>query len=105
MIILTIENVPGKQVTKVLGIAKGISVQTKNMFSDMGAGFKSMVGGKLGAYENMVTNAYNASLTSLVNEAKAMGANAVIGLKFATTNTTTAGSAELVAYGTAVVVE
>ena len=86
------ETVPGKLITASYGLVQGSTVRAKNVFKDIGAGFKNMVGGELKAY------------TELMMDAQARGANAIVNVRFAT-SAVSGGAAELFAYGTAVTVQ
>ena len=104
MIILTIENVPGKEIKEVKGLVKGSTVRCKNIGRDITASFKNLVGGEMSGYNDMLTEARQIAIGRMVDEAEAMGANAIIGMKLMSF-AIAAGAAEMVAYGTAVVVE
>ena len=104
MIILTIENVPGKEIKEVKGLVKGSTVRCKNIGSEITASFKNLVGGEMSGYNDMLTEARQIAIGRMVDEAEAMGANAIIGMKLMS-SAIAAGAAEMVAYGTAVVVE
>ena len=104
MIILTIENVPGKEIKEVKGLVKGSTVRCKNIGRDITASFKNLVGGDMSGYNDMLTEARQIAIGRMVDEAEAMGANAIIGMKLMS-SAVAAGAAEMVAYGTAVVVE
>lgn len=104
MIILTIENVPGKEIKEVKGLVKGSTVRCKNIGRDITASFKNLVGGEMSGYNDMLTEARQIAIGRMVDEAEAMGANAIIGMKLMS-SAVAAGAAEMVAYGTAVVVE
>ena len=104
MIILTIENVPGKEIKEVKGLVKGSTVRCKNIGRDITASFKNLVGGEMSGYNDMLTEARQVAIGRMVDEAEAMGANAIIGMKLMS-SAIAAGAAEMVAYGTAVVVE
>lgn len=104
MIILTIENVPGKEIKEVKGLVKGSTVRCKNIGRDITASFKNLVGGEMSGYNDMLTEARQIDIGRMVDEAEAMGANAIIGMKLMS-SAIAAGAAEMVAYGTAVVVE
>ena len=104
MIILTIENVPGKDIKEVKGLVKGSTVRCKNIGRDITASFKNLVGGEMSGYNDMLTEARQIAIGRMVDEAEAMGANAIIGMKLMS-SAIAAGAAEMVAYGTAVVVE
>lgn len=104
MIILTIENVPGKEIKEVKGLVKGSTVRCKNIGRDITASFKNLVGGEMSGYNDMLTEARQIAIGRMADEAEAMGANAIIGMKLMY-SAIAAGAAEMVAYGTAVVVE
>ena len=104
MIILTIENVPGKEIKEVKGLVKGSTVRCKNIGRDITASFKNLVGGEMSGYNDMLTEARQIAIGRMDDEAEAMGANAIIGMKLMS-SAIAAGAAEMVAYGTAVVVE
>lgn len=100
MFLLTINYVPGKEV-EGLGIVKGNVVQSKNVGKDLMAGMKSLVGGELKAYTEMITEAREIATKRMIDEATNMGADGIIGVEFAS-SAVTPGAAELIAYGTAV---
>ena len=104
MLILTIENVPGKEIKEIKGLVKGSTVRCKNIGRDIGASFKNLVGGEMSGYNDMLTEARQIAIGRMVDEAEAMGANAIIGMKLMS-SAVAAGAAEMVAYGTAVVIE
>ncbi|CEH35078.1 hypothetical protein SDC9_105681 [bioreactor metagenome] len=104
MLILTIDNVPGKKITKVLGLAKGSTIRAKHIGKDIGAGFKQLVGGELTGYDEMMTEARKIAINRMVEDAQSQGANAIIGFRL-TSAAVMQGAAEMLAYGTAVVVE
>ena len=101
IIITTGNEVPGKKVVEILGVVKGSTVRSKNFVSDIGAGLKSIVGGEVKAYTEMASNAREESFNRMVNDAVAMGADAIIGARFVT-SMIMAGASEMLAYGTAV---
>lgn len=100
MLLTTIESISGKQY-ETIGLVKGNNVQTVNMFRDMGAGFKSLVGGELKKYNEMMARSREIATERMVEEATAMGANAIIGVKY-NTSSIMQGAAEVMVYGTAV---
>lgn len=100
MIILTIDSIPGKDI-EALGLVKGSTVQSKNMFKDMGQGFKSMVGGELKSYTKMMNESREIATQRMIEEAQGMGADAIIGVRFATSSVLQ-GASEIMAFGTAV---
>ena len=100
MIILTIDSIPGKEI-EALGLVKGSTVQSKNMFKDMGQGFKSMVGGELKSYTKMMNESREIATKRMIEEAQNLGADAIIGIRFATSSVLQ-GASEIMAFGTAV---
>jgi uncharacterized protein YbjQ (UPF0145 family) len=104
MIISNMEEIPGKRVVQHLGVVQGSTVQAKNVFRDIGASLKNLVGGELKSYTDLINNSRQEALQRMKREAVALGANAVLNVRFST-STITQGAAELLAYGTAVVVE
>ncbi len=104
MIVSNMEDLPGQRVVQHLGVVQGSTVQAKNVFRDIGASLKNIVGGELKSYTDLLNEARSESLRRMTSEASALGANAVLNVRFAT-STITQGAAELLAYGTAVIVE
>ena len=101
MIITSTSEVPGKKITKILGIAKGSTVRSKHIGRDIAAGFKSMVGGELKGYTEMLSESREESYNRMVNNAMDLGADAVVNMRFVTSSVSPQ-AAELLAYGTAV---
>ncbi|MFH7242402.1 MAG: YbjQ family protein [Spirulina sp.] len=104
MILTNIESVPGKTITKQLGLVQGSSVRSKHIGRDIAAGFKNIVGGELKGYTELLQEARDQATQRMVQEAHKRGANAIVNVRFATSSLTQ-GAAELFAYGTAVRVE
>jgi uncharacterized protein YbjQ (UPF0145 family) len=104
MIISNMEEIPGKPVLRHLGVVQGSTVQTKNLFRDFGAGLKNLIGGELKSYTALMNEARKEAIDRMTKEATAIGANAIVNVRFAT-STITGGAAEILAYGTAVVIE
>ncbi|MBT8506932.1 hypothetical protein AZH53_00615 [Methanomicrobiaceae archaeon CYW5] len=100
MIITTTERIPGHEY-EIIGIVSGNTVRAKHLGKDIMSGLKSVVGGELQEYTDMLSDARKESLNRMVNDAKQVGADAVVNVRF-TTSQTTAGAAELLAFGTAV---
>ncbi|MCR5370224.1 MAG: YbjQ family protein [Clostridium sp.] len=100
MLIITAEYVFGKNI-EMLGLVRGSTVQTVNAIRDIGAGLKTLVGGELTKYNEMMDNARRIATDRMEAEARAMGADAVIGVRY-TTSSIMQGAAEVLAYGTAV---
>ncbi|HJN62782.1 MAG TPA: YbjQ family protein [Candidatus Paceibacterota bacterium] len=101
IIITTGNDIPGKRVTKVLGIVKGSTVRARNIGRDIGAGFRGMIGGEVKTYTDMTMHARDEAYNRMVNQAIDMNADAVIGVRFMT-SMVMAGASEMLAYGTAV---
>ena len=104
MIVVTTDTIPGKRVVRTLGLAKGNTIRARHVGKDILAGLKGLVGGEISEYTKMVAESREQCLDRLSAEAESMGANAVVGLRF-TTASMMQGAAELLAYGTAVIVE
>ena len=100
MYLYTIESVPGKEIA-TLGLVKGATVQTKHLGKDFLAGFKNLVGGEIQSYTEMLNEARQIATDRMVKEAQALGADAVIGIRYASSEVMQ-GAAEVFAYGTAV---
>ncbi len=103
-IVATTEHVPGYRVVKVLGIARGATVRAKHIGKDILAGLRNIVGGEVKEYTEMLAEAREVAIQRMIEHAKSMGANAVIGVRFMTSSIA-AGAAEIFAYGTAVILE
>ena len=101
MIVTTTEEVPGKKVVQILGVARGNTVRARNVGRDIGAALKNLVGGEIKTYTDMATHSRDEAYNRMVNEAIKMGADAVIGMRFMT-STIMAGASEMLAFGTAV---
>ncbi len=104
MILTTTETVAGHRVVETLGIAKGSTVRAKHVGRDFMAGLKSIVGGEIGGYTEMLSEARTQAEERLMIEARSLGANAVVNIRY-TTSAVMQGAAEMLAYGTAVRVE
>jgi len=100
MKLLSIETIPGRQI-EVLGLVKGTTVQSKNLGKDFMAGMKTLVGGELTGYTEMLIEARQIATKRMVDEAENLGADAVIGIRFGS-SAVMQGAAEVIAYGTAV---
>ena len=93
--------IPGKKITKVLGIAKGNTIRARHIGRDIMAGLKTIVGGEIKTYTEMTTQAREEAFNRMVNQAIEMKADAIIGVRFST-SMIMQGAAEMLAYGTAV---
>lgn len=100
MKLLSIEYIPGQEI-EALGMVKGTVVQTKNIGRDFMAGMKTLVGGEIVGYTEMLNEARQIAVKRMVDEAKALNADAVIGVKYGSSQVMN-GAAEVIAYGTAV---
>lgn len=100
MILVNTDYIAGKEL-EMLGLAKGSTIQTKNVGHDITQSFKTLVGGELKAYNEMMDNARAIATKRMVQQAEAMGADAIVNVRY-TTSAIMAGAAEVMAYGTAV---
>ncbi len=100
MKLLNIDYIPGKEI-EALGIVKGTVVQSKNLGKDFMAGMKTLVGGEIVSYTEMLNEARQIATKRMVDDAVALGADAVINIRYGS-SAVMQGSAEVVAYGTAV---
>ncbi|MBR7015802.1 MAG: YbjQ family protein [Lachnospiraceae bacterium] len=100
MILATTDTVNGKN-AEVLGLVKGSTIQTVNAVRDIGAGLKTLVGGELTKYNEMMNNARALATKRMVEEAEALGADAIVGMRY-TSASVMQSAAEVMAYGTAV---
>ncbi len=100
MLLTTTENIPGKNY-EIIGVAKGNMIQTKNIGRDISQGLKSIVGGELKNYVKMMNESRAIATQRMVEDAEAMGADAVVAMRYVT-SMISAGAAEITAYGTAV---
>ncbi len=95
------DNLPGMEIVKVLGLVRGNTVRAKWFGKDIIAGLRNLVGGELKEYTEMLTEAREQALNRMIEEAEALDADAVVNVRFMTSQVTQ-GAAELLAYGTAV---
>ena len=96
-----IDYVPGYEIDEALGIVKGQIVQSKNIGRDFMAGMKTIVGGEITSYTDMISLARQMATKRMVDEAKNLGADAVINVRYGSSSVMN-GAAEIIAYGTAV---
>lgn len=103
IILTNLETVPGRKIAQHLGLVQGNTVRAKHVGRDIMAGLKNIVGGELVGYTELLTDARNEATARMVDEAKSLGANAVVNVRFSTSSIS-AGASELYVYGTAVVI-
>lgn len=101
MLMTNLESVPGRSVVRHLGLVQGSTVRAKNVGRDIMAGLKNLVGGELKGYTELLQEARQEAIDRLAEQAAAVGANAVLNVRF-TTSSVAQGAAEMLAYGTAV---
>tara|TARA_B100001115_G_C15413618_1_gene193758 strand:+ start:75 stop:389 length:315 start_codon:yes stop_codon:yes gene_type:complete len=101
MILSTTENLPGKKVTEILGIARGSTVRARNIGRDLFAGLKNIIGGELSEYTKLQAESREQALQRMIQDAERLGADAIINIRIST-SVITQGAAEILAYGTAV---
>ena len=100
MLLASIETIPGQDY-EVLGLVKGTIVQSKNFGKDFMAGMKTLVGGEISGYTQMLVEARQIATKRMVDEAEQLGADAIIGVRYSSSSVMQ-GAAEVLAYGTAV---
>jgi uncharacterized protein YbjQ (UPF0145 family) len=104
MILVTTEEIPGKTIKKNLGLVRGNTIRARHVGRDISAALKNIVGGEITDYTKMMAESREQSLDRMVEEAESLGANAIVGIRF-TTSMIMQSASEILAYGTAVVVE
>tara|TARA_E500000331_G_C16815730_1_gene522816 strand:+ start:112 stop:426 length:315 start_codon:yes stop_codon:yes gene_type:complete len=101
MIVTTTETIPNKEVTEILGIARGSTVRAKNIGKDIFAGLKNIVGGEISEYTRLQAESREQAIQRMIEDANSMGADAIINVRL-TTAMIMQGTAEILSYGTAV---
>ena len=104
MITVTTETISGKRIVRTLGTVRGNTIRARHIGRDIKAVFRNILGGEISDYTKLLAESREQALDRMIQEAEAMGANAVVALRFATSSLMN-GAAELLAYGTAVIVE
>jgi uncharacterized protein YbjQ (UPF0145 family) len=104
MILVTTESVPNRRILRTLGIVKGNTVRACHIGDDLMAFLKNLVGGEMAEYTEVIAKSREQATDRMTDEARTLGANAIVGIRFETSHITQ-GAAEIMAYGTAVVVE
>ena len=104
MILTTSDEIPGHAITDTIGLVKGNAVRARHLGKDITALFKNMVGGELDEYTKLLAESREQAIDRMVSDAKSKGADAVVALRFASSEIS-AGAAEVLVYGTAVKLE
>ena len=104
MIVTTSDRVQGREVSQTIGLVKGSTIRARHLGKDIIAGFRGMVGGEITEYTKMMAEAREEAIQRMIEDAQQKGANAVVGMRFAT-SMIMQNAAEVLAYGTGVVLE
>jgi len=104
MIVTTTDSIPNKEIKEILGVVKGNTIRAKHIGKDILAGLRTIVGGEIKEYVEALGEAREQALSRMLAQAEGLGADAIVGVKF-TTSQVMAGAAELMVYGTAVKVQ
>ncbi|MFH1631293.1 MAG: YbjQ family protein [Candidatus Aenigmatarchaeota archaeon] len=101
MLFVTTETIPGATISKVLGVAKGNTIRARGLGGDISAGLKTLIGGEIEAYVKIMTEAREEAIERMKKDAKSMGADAIVNVRFSTSSIMQ-GASEILVYGTAV---
>ena len=101
MKLVSIDCIPGEEIKETLGLVKGQTVQSKNIGRDFMAGMKTIVGGEIVGYTEMIKGARQIATKRMIDEAEELGADAIVGIRYGSSQVMN-GAAEIIAYGTAV---
>ncbi|MFT5290452.1 MAG: hypothetical protein ACI8QS_001590 [Planctomycetota bacterium] len=104
ILLVTTDQLPGRSISQVHGLVRGTSVRARNIGRDIVAGMKNLIGGEVQEYTKLMAETREQALDRMRAEAKALGANAVVGLRFSSSEIAT-GTAEVLVYGTAVTID
>jgi len=104
VIVTTSDRVQGREVSQTIGLVKGSTIRARHLGKDIIAGFRGMVGGEITEYTKMMAEAREEAIQRMIEDAEKKGANAVVGMRFAT-SMIMQNAAEVLAYGTGVVLE
>jgi uncharacterized protein YbjQ (UPF0145 family) len=104
LIVVTSPTIPGKNIKKTIGLARGSTIRAKHIGKDIVAGFRGLVGGEIDEYTHMMAEAREQALARMIKDAEKQGANAIISMSFGT-SMVMKSAAECIAYGTAVVTD
>jgi uncharacterized protein YbjQ (UPF0145 family) len=101
MIVTTTEDLPGRRVVRILGLVRGNTIRARHLGRDIQAVIRNVTGGEIREYTKMLAESREQALDRMTEEAEALGANAVVGVRF-TTSMVMSGAAEIMCYGTAI---
>jgi len=104
MLLATTDTIPGKTITQCFGLVRGNTIRGRHVGKDLLAALRNVVGGEITEYTKLLGESREQALDRMTEEAKKLGANAIVGVRFSTSEVAT-HAAEILAYGTAVVVE
>jgi uncharacterized protein YbjQ (UPF0145 family) len=104
LIIATSDQIEGKRIVQTLGLARGSTIRARHLGRDITASLRNLVGGEVIDYTKMMAEAREQAIQRMIEDAEKKGANAIVGVRF-TTSMIMSGAAEILAYGTAVIVE
>ena len=104
MLIVTTFNIPGKNIKQTIGMVKGNTIRARHVGKDIIAALRGIVGGELHEYTKLLAESREQAIDRMIQDAESKGANAIVGVAF-TTSVMAQGAAELMAYGTAVIIE
>jgi uncharacterized protein YbjQ (UPF0145 family) len=104
MLLATTNTIEGKKIVKTIGLVKGNTIRARHIGKDIMAGFRNLIGGEVSEYTKMMAESREQALDRMIADAESQGANAVIQMRFATSMVMQSAS-EILAYGTAVIVE
>jgi len=104
VIVTTTEKIPGYKIKEILGMIRGNAVLARNLGVDISSGLKSLVGGEIKGYKELLTRSRELALERMISEAEELNADAIVSMRFATSQIMS-GAAEMLAYGTAVKLE
>lgn len=104
MILCTTDDVPGRRIVRALGLVRGNTIRARHLGHDIVAVLRNLAGGEVREYTKMLAEAREQAIDRMIQEAEALGANAVVGVRFQTAELMR-GAAEMLCYGTAVIIE
>ena len=103
IVLTNVETIPGRQILEVYGLVQGSTIRAKHVGRDIMAGLKNIFGGELKGYTELLQESRNQAVTRMIEQARELGANAVVNVRFSTSSVAQ-GAAEILAYGTAVLI-